>query len=154
MQTSKFALSLLAAIFLFYACNSAGDIGDQENPKSSISSKGLIKPDSFKNIILTWQDDPKTSQAVTWRTEVRIRPAMAEIALSDPSPDFGSSAQQFIAKSSTLETGKGLSYYHTVNFANLRPDTLYAYRVGNGEAWSEWFQFRTASEKREAFSFI
>jgi hypothetical protein len=46
MQTSKFALSLLAAIFLFHAGNSAGDIGNQENPKSSISSKGLIKPDS------------------------------------------------------------------------------------------------------------
>ena len=154
MRTSKFVLSLLAAIFLFYVCSSAGDIGEQENPKSSIGSKGLTKPGSFKNIILTWQEDPKTSQAVTWRTEVRIRPAMAEIALSNPSPDFGNSAQQLIATSSTLKTGKDLSYYHTVNFTNLHPDSLYAYRVGNGKAWSEWFQFRTASEKQEAFSFI
>ncbi|MCP4625523.1 MAG: metallophosphoesterase family protein [bacterium] len=154
MQISKFALSLLAAIFLFHGYNSAADIANQEHPKSSISSKGIIKPDSFRNIILTWQDDPKTSQAVTWRTEVRIRQAMAEIAIADPSPDFGNSSQQFIAKSSTLETGQGLSYYHTVNFTNLRPDTLYAYRVGNAKVWSEWFQFRTAGEKRKAFSFI
>jgi len=154
MRTSKFVLLLLAAIFLFHVCSSAGDIGEQKKPKSSIGSQGLVKPGSFKNIILTWQDDPKTSQAVTWRTEVLIRQAVAEIALSSPSPDFGNSARQLIATSSTLKTGKNLSYYHSVNFTSLRPDTLYAYRVGNGEAWSEWFQFRTAGEKPDAFSFI
>ena len=37
---------------------------------------------------------------------------------------------------------------------NLRPGTLYAYRVGNGKVWSEWFQFRTASQTPQAFSFI
>jgi 3',5'-cyclic AMP phosphodiesterase CpdA len=154
MHTSKFALSLLCAILLFYACNSTGDIGDQENPNSSKSLKGTIKPDSFKNIILTWQEDPKTSQAVTWRTDVRVKQAMAEIAPSTPSPDFGNSAQQLLATSSALETGRSVSYYHTVNFTGLRPDTLYAYRVGDANVWSEWFQFRTASENRQPFSFI
>ncbi len=139
MLNSKYTNSLLAVIFLilFYACNNAADTRHQENSKSSITSNGLILPDSFKHIILTWQENPATFQAVTWRTDVPLKQAVAEIALSDPSPDFGNGAQQSHAKNSTLETGKGLSYYHSVNFTNLHPDTLYAYRVGNGKVWSE-----------------
>jgi 3',5'-cyclic AMP phosphodiesterase CpdA len=41
-----------------------------------------------------------------------------------------------------------------VTFTGLKPATLYAYRVGDGERWSEWFQFRTASAGAEPFSFI
>ena len=155
MLNSKYTNFLFAVIFLlFYTYSNAEDIRHYENSRSSVSSNPLIQPYSFKHIILTWQDNPKNSQAVTWRTDVPLKQAVAEIALSNPSPDFRNSSQKFQAKTSTLETGQGLSYYHSVNFTNLHPDSLYAYRVGNGKVWSEWFQFRTASEKSEAFSFI
>ncbi|MFM8215573.1 MAG: fibronectin type III domain-containing protein, partial [Pirellula sp.] len=36
----------------------------------------------------------------------------------------------------------------------LQPATKYAYRVGDGVNWSEWFQFRTASTQPEPFSFV
>jgi 3',5'-cyclic AMP phosphodiesterase CpdA len=36
----------------------------------------------------------------------------------------------------------------------LKPATLYAYRVGDGERWTEWFQFRTAASESRPFSFI
>ena len=39
----------------------------------------------------------------------------------------------------------GTAYYHEARFTALRPNTLYAYRVGDGSTWSEWFHFRTAS---------
>jgi hypothetical protein len=44
-----------------------------------------------------------------------------------------------------LEAENGLAHHHGVTFTGLRPGTLYAYRVGGGDTWSEWFQFRTAS---------
>ena len=47
-----------------------------------------------------------------------------------------------------------MAHYHSVNFTDLRPNTLYAYRVGGGDVWSEWFHFKTASEQFEPFSFI
>jgi hypothetical protein len=34
------------------------------------------------------------------------------------------------------------------------PDTLYAYRVGDGTHWSEWYHAETASAQSEPFSFI
>ena len=43
---------------------------------------------------------------------------------------------------------------HKVIFDNLKPDTKYVYRVGDNENWSEWFQFKTSSDKAEPFSFL
>ena len=45
-------------------------------------------------------------------------------------------------------------HYHSVEFSDLKPDTLYAYRVGSGDRWSEWIQFRTAKAQAAPFSFL
>ena len=37
---------------------------------------------------------------------------------------------------------------------SLNPNTLYAYRVGDGVNWSEYYHFKTASLEAEPFSFI
>lgn len=112
------------------------------------------KAGSFERIILTWNEDPATSQAVTWRTNAADMPALAQIAQAEASPDFVSSAQTFSATTTGLQLENGKTYYHSVNFTNLTPNTLYAYRVGNGRQWSEWFQFRTAHGQPEPFAFI
>ena len=46
------------------------------------------------------------------------------------------------------------AHYHNVTFTNLEPNTLYAYRVGDGENWTEYYHFKTASLEPEPFSFI
>lgn len=112
------------------------------------------QPKFFERIILTWKENPSTSQAVTWRTNAAVKAAVAEIAVADSSPDFQKNSQRFHATTTALQTAEQNLYYHSVNFTNLIPDTLYAYRVGNGTLWSEWFQFRTANNQPEPFSFI
>ena len=52
------------------------------------------------------------------------------------------------------EEGSQTAMGHKVIFENLKPDTKYAYRVGDNENWSEWFQFKTSSDKAEPFSFL
>jgi hypothetical protein len=108
----------------------------------------------FEHIILTWKENPATSQAVTWRTDSSLSQAFAEIAFADPSPDFLKTSQKYRAETTELQFNDRIVYYHTVNFVNLHPDTMYAYRVGSGEIWSEWFHFRTASDKPDPFAFI
>lgn len=105
-------------------------------------------------IILTWTGDPTTSQAVTWRTSTEVTKAYAEIAIADGSPKFDENAKQVDAKTQQLETDINTAKFHTVEFQNLQPGTKYAYRVGDGENWSEWFQFSTSRENEEKFSFI
>jgi 3',5'-cyclic AMP phosphodiesterase CpdA len=41
-----------------------------------------------------------------------------------------------------------------VKFTGLQPGTKYAYRVGDGVNFSEWFHFTTAKSQPEPFSFI
>jgi hypothetical protein len=112
------------------------------------------QPKPFDHIILTWTGSPAATQAVTWRSHVNFEKSMAEIATANASPNFVNSARQVLAKTTPFKFEENLVYYHSVNFTGLFPDTLYAYRVGNGNIWSEWFQFRTASREAEAFAFL
>jgi 3',5'-cyclic AMP phosphodiesterase CpdA len=109
---------------------------------------------AIERIILTFKADPASTQAVTWRTKQAVNKATAQISPANPSPDFGENAKVYHAITSTVESGKRKFYYHSVNFTNLTPDTLYSYRVGADDNWSEWFQFRTASDQPGSFSFI
>lgn len=105
-------------------------------------------------VVLTWAGDPTTSQAVTWRTSTDVAKAFAEIAVADGSPKFDEHAKQVVAKTESLKTDINTAHFHSVNFQGLKPGTKYAYRVGDGENWSEWFQFSTVKENEDKFSFI
>ncbi|MBW2410122.1 MAG: metallophosphoesterase family protein [Deltaproteobacteria bacterium] len=122
--------------------------------QQTAASETSQRAGSFERIILTWSDNPATTQAVTWRTGTADMQAIAQIAKADASPFFGNNARRIPATTNGLQLDNGEVYYHSVNFTNLTPDTLYAYRVGNGAHWSEWFQFRTAHDQPESFSFI
>jgi len=105
-------------------------------------------------IILTWAGDSTTTQAVTWRTSTEVTKGLAEIAVADAGPKFPEKARRVEAATQPLTTDLSTAHYHAVKFEGLLPATKYAYRVGDGVNWSEWFHFSTASDKPEPFSFI
>ncbi len=105
-------------------------------------------------IILTWNGDPATSQAVTWRTDSDDPPARAQLARAHADPRFTRRAREVPAVTQPLDAQGGKVFHHTCVFGELESDTTYAYRVGNGKRWSEWFHFQTASRTPEPFSFI
>ncbi|WP_367949269.1 fibronectin type III domain-containing protein [Bacillus sp. FJAT-29790] len=107
-------------------------------------------------IILSWKGDTATTQAVTWRTDVNVVTPQAQIAVAEDGPAFKAKAKIVMAESSSEVKGNQpyTAKFHTVNFENLNPNTKYLYRVGDGANWSEWFEFSTASDKSEPFSFL
>ena len=107
-------------------------------------------------VILTWAGDPATSQTVNWRTDTTMTASKAQIKAEDANPALETAITSYDASSTLLNGGNNYetAKYHHVTFTNLKPATVYAYRVGSGEHWSEWFQFTTASAKNEPFSFI
>jgi hypothetical protein len=143
----KLKTSLFTFSFLFFAMTLLAQ--KQAYPPSPTPDR----------IILTWAEDPHTTQSVTWRTDVSVRKAIAEIALADGSPDF-------IRKTDTVEASSELlvndyikwdysvAQYHSATFRNLNPSTKYAYRVGDGKNWSEWFHFTTGGKKTDPISFL
>ncbi|MBN2600770.1 MAG: metallophosphoesterase family protein [Candidatus Marinimicrobia bacterium] len=105
------------------------------------------------HVILTWSNNPTTSQSVTWRTDTTVNESWAEIAESDDSPDFTSNAKRLNALTQSLSIDEYSANYHSVTFSDLKSKSLYVYRVGSENNWSEWFQFRTANDKPEPFTF-
>ncbi|MEL6107152.1 MAG: metallophosphoesterase family protein [Planctomycetota bacterium] len=105
-------------------------------------------------VVLSWTGDPATSQAVTWRTSTDVKHAVAQVAVASGNPAFTESAWPVEAATQSLKTDLGAAHFHTAQFTDLKPATKYAYRVGDGKNWSEWFHFRTAHATAEPFSFI
>jgi 3',5'-cyclic AMP phosphodiesterase CpdA len=133
-----------------------------ETPQQQAAREAAKPRPTPDRIILTWKGDPTTTQAVTWRTDTSVARAGAQIALADPGPGVEQSWKgydlrkigHFAAKTELLKSALNEAHYHSVNFEGLRPGTRYMYRVGDGTAWSEWFQFETASAAPEPFGFL
>lgn len=110
-------------------------------------------------IMLTWSDDPATSLSVTWRTDPSVTESMAQVAIALAEPSFYTRGQSVRATTefvdlSNIRHEHVKANYHSATFTGLHPDTLYAYRVGDGTHWSEWFHARTASAEAEPMSFL
>jgi 3',5'-cyclic AMP phosphodiesterase CpdA len=104
-------------------------------------------------VVLTWAGNPATTQAVTWRTDESVAQAVAEIALANEN-GRDLRGTRVAASMENFTSDLGPAHYHSVEFVDLLPDTLYAYRVGDGVNWSEWFHFRTASREAKPFTFV
>ncbi|MFZ7110150.1 MAG: metallophosphoesterase [Desulfatiglandales bacterium] len=108
-----------------------------------------------ERIVLNLTENPSTSQAVAWRTWNRVHHPQAQIAPVTASslPDGG--VQTLQAGSERVGVGReGFVYHHSAVFRDLRPGTMYAYRVGADESWSEWNHFKTAEGGSRPFSFV
>jgi 3',5'-cyclic AMP phosphodiesterase CpdA len=104
-------------------------------------------------VVLTWSDDPTTTQSVSWRTDVSVKRGVAELALARDS-GRAMEGDTYAARTEAFVSNLGEAHQHRVTFTGLAPDTLYAYRVGDGANWSEWFHFRTARKEAAAFTFV
>ncbi len=128
---------------------------DQAFAVDRVKPSFIYRPTAIPDrIVLTINGDPRTSIAVNWRTSTEVKSALAEIVAADARPYFSEKSTQVSATTQMLNTDINEAHFHTCVFADLQPATKYAYRVGDGNNWSEWFHFRTASADDEAFSFI
>jgi hypothetical protein len=138
----------------------AVSIGLSSGPPTTLASTAFaenggnppsVMPD---RIILTFAGDPSASQAITWRTDTTVTNPVVQITVATPGPNLEKNARTLTAETVLLRTPQYPVFHHSLNMTDLQPSTLYAYRVGDGKNWSEWFQFKTASDRAEPFSFI
>jgi 3',5'-cyclic AMP phosphodiesterase CpdA len=106
-------------------------------------------------VLLSWNGDPATQAAVTWRTGSLTGQPTIQFLESSADPRSFKDANSVNASSAPLDLAEGGSaVYHTGTLLGLKPETKYSYRVGDGQSWSEWFDFRTASKSAKPFTFI
>lgn len=161
ISTKSTAQALATLVFanLFFASSafiaSAHDGDDHSHGPRVVQPAEMVAPGLMPDrIVLTWSGDPKTTQSVTWRTSTDVALGKAEIAVAEASAQFTKKARSVDAESVALKSNLNTAHYHTVLFKDLAPGTKYAYRVGDGANWSEWFHFNTANSTEEPFSFI
>ena len=165
------ALGVLLSAFCFCVLSVSRVPAQALNPEGFPTYPPGVVPD---RIVLTWKDDPATSQAVTWRTDASVTRTVAEIMPAASTWYAEKNAVEVSGTSQPMQTREyGTVMHHSVNFTGLKPDTLYNYRVKGAAAkwdewekfrtwrkpadagnWSEWFQFRTGVEKNKPFSFL
>lgn len=160
----------LASVVCLAACAEAPDNNhDHDHPHGHDHSHAQDLPPWQKasqwpdRVVVTIKNAPQNSFAVTWRTNDSVATTVAEIVEATDDARFDLGARQLPAKTEALdptgfeareqwvvvEGNEGLPpvHFHSVEFSGLKSDTTYAYRVrGAEDAWSEWYQTRTAAE--------
>lgn len=108
-------------------------------------------------IVLTWSEDPQTTQAIQWRTNtsvkrgaVRFRPqGVKKQAHVEVRAECRLIEDRLLMNDRTM-------HRFTAVLRGLKPSTEYAYTVGSpdSDAWSEEATFKTAPGGRAPFSFV
>lgn len=146
---------LLLLLFLTAAGTAYYFLNGRQAPPNRTALAAHTPTRQPDRLILTWNGDPASTQAVTWRTSVEVQSAVAEIAVAEDGPLFVDKARTVSAKTEPFESDLGVAHYHSAVFDGLDPDTLYVYRVGDGEEhWSEWQQFRTMAADERPLTFL
>lgn len=131
----------------------------QKNELDAIIREWAAPDDFPDHVVISATIDPSTSIGINWRTEPSNKIGYAEIAIAGDGPRFGRKKIRQYARRSLLNTEESSSdgfksSYFEVKIEGLKPNTLYAYRVGNNNFKSEWHQFTTANDKESPISFL
>jgi len=111
-------------------------------------------------VVLTWSGDPRTTQAVQWRTSRRtVQSTFAVIEKSLANRPVTAWAKRIAVTTPLTSPGTvndPVVNRHTVELVGLRPGTTYVYRIGVGQPmeWSGPREFTTAPAGPAKFSFI
>jgi hypothetical protein len=152
--------ALFAGSLMFASCATAHEGEHPHHAKSAFTERERHKPTPLPDrVILTWSGDPANSIDITWRTDTTTGDPLGEFARADSL--VGNLRDGMVPHSTRVAGSKvkfksdlGTCHMNSIRLEGLQPAMMYVYRVGDGEHFSEWFQFRTASISDEPFTFV
>lgn len=105
-------------------------------------------------VVLNVTENLSSSIAVSWRTGFDVSDSKIQIAEEYSRSDISDNAREYPATATLFDVEGSKTWHHSVLIENLKPNTYYAYRLGNGSQWSEWFNFKTAGSTYERLTFL
>jgi len=97
------------------------------------------------NIVMNIYDDPKTKMAFNWFTTSNTTGEQVEISIS---------TSTFIPFKTVTVSATTPQNVHKAVVTGLTPNTIYSFRVGKANLWSNIGTFTTAKDNKDPFSFI
>lgn len=122
-----------------------------------IASCTVIQAEAAKPaeaIVLSWVEDPKTTQTITWQTVLQETTPMVEFCEASTPDVMISSVQTAHAKETVFSNEAGLRYVYSVTLQGLKPGTRYVYRIGDGKQWTADGSFRTEPDANTTCKFL
>ena len=108
-------------------------------------------------IVLTWCDDPATTQAIQWRTDTSVDKMTIRYRSkeSDKQEFSEAPASQQLLSDKYIHNNPVVKHWE-VNITGLQPDNEYSYQIYNSDSGKESpvYTFRTAPGEKSSFSFI
>lgn len=104
------------------------------------------------HVTLTWTDDPRTTQTITWKTDTLTQDGQVQYWAVQPGKM--EERRTLPAKVEQADSNWGTLTIHTVTLTGLEPGRRYAYRVGSAGGWSEPYQFATAPDRPQRLKFM
>ena len=117
----------------------------------TLASAAAPTPD---HVTLTWTQDPKTTQTISWRTDTATTGGQVRFGQDLNNTDPNSRSAISAALTSTLETTGGAVNIHSATLTGLTPGMRYRYQVGYGSSWSDTYTFKTESREPVSFKFL
>ena len=107
------------------------------------------------HVVLTWSDDPQTTQTVQWRTNTEVEDGAAQWKEQGAESQQEATAAMHILEDMYL-ANDAINHRYTAVMRNLTPGTTYEYRVGSPakDTWTDWATFTTAPAEVKPFSFV
>ena len=111
--------------------------------------------DTPDQVLLTWGDDPRTTQSIQWRTNTQVKKGAVRIWTNDEKAALLVNAGVKVLEDRLLQNDRYI-HRHTAVLTGLQPGTVYHYQVGGFETdqWSEPSEFKTAPGGDEPFQFV
>ena len=125
---------------------------------SLFSLTGLVLPYQAgeaaapSHITLTWADDARTTQTITWKTDADTMDGQVRYWVLAAEPP--GRVENQMAQVRRIDTNWGAFNLHTLTLNGLLPGVRYAYQAGDGQAWSEQYSFVTAPAANGQYQFL
>ena len=154
MKITKYLLIgivMLLTLSLALITNLSGIPAPTPLPEFLPSASPETKPSAIPDrVFLTMTEQPDRSVMVHWRSSTGVNASKIQVMPADSQPD---QPQERLAVSHLMNHASYQSVHHHALVTGLTPGSRHRYRVGDGQQWSEWFSFTTATTQPEPFTF-
>jgi acid phosphatase type 7 len=149
IMKNRFPVFLLTAAFVFIY-SASFSLFDNRSIDENLNA--TEKPD---HIVLTWSDDPATTQTISWRGAQTVTDGCVEYGEAGGAPSDKAVVKARVELFTTLSHDRaGKMNIFSATLRKLRPGTRYSYRVANGSVYSPRYAFMTAAGNSETTEFL